>query len=240
MPRFYVEASYCPGTTVAFSDEAAHHAGRALRMREGDEATLFDGRGHEAQAILHFSSQGVTADIISVSETDTESPINTTLIQALVSQEKLDWVLQKAVELGIGHIVVAPACRSVTKLDAKRLEKRLIQWQKIVLSACEQCGRSYLPTVRYCTTLTEAFRSTESQTKLVMAPAAQVGLPKTLSGDIAFAVGPEGGFSEEELALARDCGFQSVQLGPRVLRTETAALAMLSALQTLKGDFLKR
>ena len=239
MPRFYVDADYCAGSTLSLPEDAAHHAGRALRMREGDGAILFDGRGHEANVVLHFSSNGVTADIVSVSSSSSESPIDTTLIQALVSQEKLDWVLQKAVELGVKHIVVAPASRSVTKLDNKRLEKRLIQWQKIILSACEQCGRSYLPTIHYHSTLAEAFKTVKSETKLIMAPAARLGLPQTLSSNIAFAVGPEGGFSEEELTLAQENGFQCTQLGPRVLRTETAALAKLSTLKALKGDLVR-
>ena len=114
-------------------------------MREGDSALLFDGKGNEAEVIMHFSASQTEAEIISIKKSSTESPLKSTLIQSLVSQEKLDWILEKATELGVTKIVIVPAERSVTKLDAKRLQKRLTQWKGTVLSACEQfCLKFYI------------------------------------------------------------------------------------------------
>lgn len=236
-PRFFVDDTFEPQTTLTLPEKPAHHASRVLRMREGDRAVLFDGRGHEADVILHFFSDRTDAEILSVQKSQTESPIQTTLIQSLVSQEKLDWILEKATELGVTDIIVTPAARSVTKLDQKRLEKRIEQWQKTVASACEQCGRSFFPRVQWQPKLEGALRSIEADQKVILAPGAQKKLTFSQLKSVCFAVGPEGGFSDEEIALAVELGFDACLLGPRVLRTETAGLTALSIAQWESGDF---
>ena len=237
-PRFYVDSDFQSGGTLVLPEKPAHHASRVLRMREGDAAVLFDGKGLEAQAVMHFFADRTEAEIIAVQKSQTESPLQTTLIQSLVSQEKLDWILEKSTELGVSKIVIVPAARSVTKLDEKRLEKRLAQWKNTVLSACEQCGRSVLPEVIYCSKLENALKEHKSELNFVLAPAAQNRLPQEKSTSITFAVGPEGGFSEEEIALANEIDYKSALLGPRVLRTETAGIVVLTAAQCIMGDLL--
>lgn len=236
-PRFYIDTDLSAQKTLVLLEKAAHHAGRVLRMREGDSAVLFDGKGNEAEVIMHFSAAQTEAEIISVRKNPTESPLKSTLIQSLVSQEKLDWILEKATELGVTKIVIVPAERSVTKLDAKRLQKRLIQWKGTVLSACEQCGRAVLPEILYYEDLQKALLDNKSDTNIVLAPAAAKGFSLNKTESITFAVGPEGGFSAEEIELATQLGYESRLLGPRVLRTETAGLAALAVAQCLSGDF---
>ena len=236
-PRFFVDSAFSPDSTIVLPEKPAHHASRVLRMREGDDAVIFDGKGNEAAVTLHFFSDRTEAKILSVSKSQTESPLETVLIQALVSQEKLDWILEKATELGVTKIIVAPAERSVTKLDEKRLAKRLIQWKNTVLSACEQCARSVLPEVEYYPNFEAALRENKNELNFVLAPGAYSGMNLGGSSSITFAVGPEGGLTEEEIKIAEDLGYQSALLGPRVLRTETAGLAALVYAQTLAGDF---
>ena len=209
-PRFYIDTDLSAQKTLVLPEKAAHHAGRVLRMREGDSAVLFDGKGNEAEVIMHFSAAQTEAEIISVRKNPTESPLKSTLIQSLVSQEKL---------------------------DAKRLQKRLIQWKGTVLSACEQCGRAVLPEILYYEDLQKALLDNKSDTNIVLAPAAAKGFSLNKTESITFAVGPEGGFSAEEIELATQLGYESRLLGPRVLRTETAGLAALAVAQCLSGDF---
>ena len=236
-PRFYIDTELSANKALVLPEKAAHHASRVLRMREGDSALLFDGKGNEAEVIMHFSASQTEAEIISIKKSSTESPLKSTLIQSLVSQEKLDWILEKATELGVTKIVIVPAERSVTKLDAKRLQKRLTQWKGTVLSACEQCGRAVLPEVLYYEDLKKALIENKSLTNLVLAPTATQGFSLDKTESITFAVGPEGGFNTQEIELAKQMGYESALLGPRVLRTETAGLAALAVAQCLAGDF---
>lgn len=236
-PRFYVDRVLTPDSTIVLPEKPAHHASRVLRMREGDCAVLFDGKGNEAEAILHFFADRTEAQIQTVRQSLTESPLKTVLIQALVSQEKLDWILEKATELGVSKIIVVPAERSVTKLDEKRLAKRLLQWKNTTLSACEQCARSLLPEVAYSPSLKSALSDNKSERNFILAPGARDSLKLTDIQSVTFAVGPEGGFSQTEIEMAQSLGYECALLGPRVLRTETAGLAALAVAQTLAGDF---
>ena len=235
--RFYVDSPFCIGQTLVLPEKTAHHASRVLRMREGDEAALFDGKGREADVVLHFFADRTEAEIVNVRACQTESPLKTVLIQALVSQEKLDWILEKATELGVTEIIIAPSERSVTRLDAKRLAKRLEQWNKTVQAACEQCQRGVFASVYYKPNLKEAFESVRSELKIILAPGANACFDFQNYRSIAFAVGPEGGFSAEEIRLAQEHGFLCRLMGPRVLRTETAGLAALAVAQWQAGDF---
>lgn len=236
-PRFYLDADFQLQDTITLPEKQAHHASRVLRMREGDCAVLFDGNGNEALSILHFFADRTEAQILEIRKSLTESPLKTTLIQSVVSQEKLDWILEKATELGVSKIVIAPTERSVTRLDAKRLAKRLIQWKNTVLSACEQCARGVLPEVIYCADLQKALIENKSEFNFILAPAAQKSFSLVNAKSVTFVVGPEGGFSTVEIELANQCGYTSALLGPRVLRTETAGIVALAVSQRLAGDF---
>lgn len=236
--RFYVPTVYSIGETVVLPEKPAHHASRVLRMREGDEAILFDGEGNEAQVKLHFFADRTEAEVLSVDQSQSESPLHITLIQALVSQEKLDWILGKVTELGVKRIVITPAERSVTKLDEKRLTKRLEQWKKTVQAACEQCGRSYFAEIIYAPTLQKAFDIARSEHNILLAPGSDQRLAFPATGQsITFAVGPEGGFSDKEIELGCEMGYRCTLLGPRVLRTETAGLTAVAIAQWQLGDF---
>ena len=236
-PRFYVDTEFAIDSDIILPAKPAHHASRVLRMRTGDEAVLFNGRGEEASVTMTFTSEATTAHIHAIKTESQENHVSMTLIQSLVSQEKLDWILEKATELGVDRVVVVPAERSVTKLDEKRLQKRLEQWKNTTISACEQCGRLRFPIVDWMPNLKEAFGQCDSAQKIILAPAATMKVRMDKTQSLTFAVGPEGGFSKKEIELAQSFGFECMLLGPRVLRTETAGLVALSVAQGAIGDF---
>ena len=236
-PRFYVDTDFSVDSDIILPTKPAHHASRVLRMRTGDEAVLFNGRGEEASVTMTFTSEATSAHIHAVKVETLEHHVEMTLIQSLVSQEKLDWILEKATELGVDHVIVVTAERCVTKLDEKRLAKRLEQWKNTTISACEQCGRLRFPTVAWMPNLKEAFGQCETAQKIILAPAATLKVRLDQTDSVTFAVGPEGGFSEKEIELAQSFGFECMLLGPRVLRTETAGLVALSVAQWAIGDF---
>lgn len=231
-PRFFVDGGLAVGAIVDLPDAVAHHVQRVLRLRVGAPITLFDGCGGEYAARLDANARACIERFDAV---ERESPLALTLIQALVANDKLDWVIEKAVELGAAAIVVAPAERGVVRLDGDRLARRQLHWRDITVAACCQCGRNRLPAVSYAA-LEATLAATQAAQKFVLAPDAQRPLASSANLPTAIAVGPEGGFSAAELALAERNGFLPVRAGPRVLRTETAGLAALAALQALHGD----
>lgn len=237
MPRFYVDTDFQLEQDIQLPEKPAHHAGIVLRMRNGDQAVLFNGRGEKATVSLQFSHDGVLAHVEAIEREDDSDRVKITLIQSLVSQEKLDWILEKSTELGVNKIVIAPASRSVNKLDSKRLEKRLQQWQKTTIAACEQCARLRFPQVCWQPNLTAALQSVCSEQKIILAPAASTRVQFTSGKSVAFAVGPEGGFTDEEIQTAQELGYECLLLGPRVLRTETAGLTAIAVTQWEIGDF---
>lgn len=237
-PRFFVDAPLALGASIALPAELAHHAARVLRLRDGAAIVLFNGSGGEFAGELSIANTGASARIVAFDAIEREPPLRVTLIQALVAIDKLDWVIEKSVELGAARIVVAPAERSVVRLQAGRAERRLQHWQAIVRAACGQCGRNRLPTVEYCASLADALAAADAAgPRLLLLPTAGAGLPSiTPARHATLAVGPEGGFSPAEAQLAARVGFVGARLGPRILRTETAGLAALAALQALHGD----
>lgn len=236
-PRFWVDADFVAGTRLQLPEAVAHHALRVLRLREGEAITLFSGRGGEAQARLIAEGRHAWAAIDALLPVERESPLELTLVQSLIASDKLDWVIEKAAELGARHILIAPAARSVIRLEAARLEKRLAHWREIVVAACCQCGRNRLPTLDYHPQLAAALAAAPAARRYVLAPGATSGMALAGEAPISFAVGPEGGFTEDELRVAESLGYARALLGPRVLRTETAGLAALAAAQTAAGDF---
>lgn len=237
-PRFHVEAHFAVGEVLALPEEVAHHATRVLRLRDGDELVLFSGTGGEARARLRLEGKRASALIDSFDEIERESPLALSLVQSLVASDKLDWVIEKATELGVHRVLIAPAARSVIKLDGPRLEKRIAHWREIAVSACCQCGRNRIPAIDYFPSLAQALSAAQGERRYILAPGARSPLALNGIGSAVFAVGPEGGFSEDELAAAENLGYARSLLGARVLRTETAGLAALAAGQALAGDFL--
>lgn len=240
-PRFYCNAKLGPGVQLDLPDNAANHASRALRLKAGDEAILFNGDGTDYRAeLLRVGKEGVTAKITGWTTVERESPLQVTLAQAISSGDRMDFTLQKAVELGVGAIQPLAAERSVVKLVGERAEKRREHWQNVVTSACEQSGRAVVPEVGAPAPLLSWLGEIpDFKLKLMLSPTAKHtlhDLPRP-EGNICLLIGCEGGFAPNEFIAAESTGFTPVRLGARVLRTETAALAALSAMQILWGDF---
>ena len=235
MPRFYCpDAEFILHEKCVLPEKARHHAGRVLRMKAGEIATLFDGRGHEASGPIAFEGKDAYIVVQNVRDSNVESPVRMRLIQALVSPEKTDWIIEKAVELGIREIVLVPAARSVTKLSGERIQKRLAKCADIAAGAAEQCGRSFVPEVRFMS-LSQAL-DLQDEARFILAPGATQSPKLTALSSCTFAVGPEGGFDEAEIELAKEKGWQCSLIGPRVLRTETAAIVFASLVGAASGD----
>lgn len=243
--RFYCPEGLFAAERRALPDAIAHHAVKVLRLKPGDALILFDGKGQESQAvILEVQRQQVWAAVAEPVFVNRESPLNITLIQCLQAADKMDFTVQKAVEMGVSAIQPVAGLRSVVRLDGDRAAKRVLHWQGVVNAACEQSGRNHVPTVapilslsRYLATLAPLARGADTL-KLMFAPGAAIKLAALKpAGEIAMLVGPEGGLDPREIDAAAQLGFQPVVLGPRILRTETAGLAALAAMQTLWGDF---
>lgn len=241
IPRFYCPHRLGPGQMLELPPEAAHHAAKVLRLEAGHEITLFNSEGGEyAATIMHISKNGVTVKTTAFHEREAESPLAVTLAQAISSGDKMDYTLQKAVELGVNHIQPLASERCVVKLAGERAEKRVRHWQQVVISACEQCGRNRVPEVAPVQPLLHWLASLSPETQhLMLAPGAQHSLGElpAPTTPVTLLIGPEGGLSPNEIRAAESRGFTPVRLGPRVLRTETAALTALAAMQTLWGDF---
>lgn len=240
MPRFHLPENLSVGQTVALPDNIVRHL-NVLRVRPNENITLFDGKGkaHAAQLTV-LEKRRAEAEILREDTTDNESPLNITLIQSISSGDRMDFTLQKSVELGVTAIQPVISERCIVRLDGERAAKRLARWQEIVISACEQSGRNTVPPVLPIIGYREALDKMPSEsTKLIMSinRARKLGDIRQPSGAIVFMVGPEGGWTEQEEQQAFEAGFQAVTLGKRILRTETAPLAALAAMQTLWGDF---
>jgi 16S rRNA (uracil1498-N3)-methyltransferase len=240
-PRFYVPEGLAPDARLALAPEASHHARRVLRLRAGEEVVLFDGAGNEYQAVLEAAAPNENRSYVRVlrgGAVDREAALQVTLVQALCAQDKTAWIVEKCVELGVARLILAPAARSVVRLAAARAPRRADRWREIAISACCQCGRNRIPSVELAGDLASALRGAGDGTqRLLLDPAAAAGLPQPQGAGVVLAVGPEGGFTAGELQLAASLGYAATRLGPRVLRTETAGLAAISALLAREGEF---
>lgn len=241
MPRFYCPANLARGATIALPENAAHHAARVLRMQVGDTVILFNGDGTDYTGeILRINKTEVVAKIVDAQAVNNESPLDVTLAQAISSGERMDYTLQKSVELGINRIQPLAAERSVVKLTGDKIERRRDHWQNVVIAACEQSGRAVVPQVLPPIPYLEWLGRQEAHAlKLMLAPTASQTLHDLAKpeGSVCLLIGCEGGFSPTEQRAAESCGFTGIQLGKRILRTETAAVAALAAMQALWGDF---
>ena len=236
LPRLYVETELRPRTRFELPQGAAHHAARVLRLAEGDALVLFDGRGGEYVACLAMAGRVVAAETGERSDPERESPLEVTLVQALSTSDKMDLTIQKAVELGVAAIHPVISAKSVVRLSAEREAKKLAHWRRIAIAACEQCGRNRVPEIREPVAL-ERYRATEPSSKILLSPSGTGRLADLAKAPLTLAAGPEAGFSADEERMLLRAGFVPVRLGPRILRTETAALAALAALNALAGDF---
>ena len=240
MPRFYVDFALSPDSVVELPDNVVRHL-NVLRVKNTEEIVLFNGNGKAYPALPEvLEKRRASVRILREEATDNESPLNITLVQAVSAAERMDFTLQKSVELGVAEIRPVISERCIVRLSGERAEKRVARWQEIVVSACEQSGRNIVPKVLPLTTYAQALQQLPQETtKLLMSlnRAQKLSDVQPQSGKVVFMVGPEGGWTEKEEQQAFDAGFQSVTLGKRVLRTETASLAAIAAMQTLWGDF---
>ena len=239
--RLHIEGPLSANSELDLEGNSAHYIGRVLRLSPNDKLTLFDGRGGEYLAtILAIDRNKVTVAIGEHSERNVESPLAIHLLQGISRGERMDFVVQKATELGAQKITPLITDHAVVRLEPKRADKRLRHWRGIVASACEQSGRNLLPEIDspqpFRTWLGENVEA--SGTRLILKPG-DVGSFKSVGNEdqqVILLIGPEGGFSDSEYELAEATGFRAIGFGRRILRTETAAVAAIAALQTLYGD----
>jgi len=241
VPRIYTDQPLRPGHEVLLPEQAGEHVARVLRLERGHAVILFNGDGHEYDARLSaLAKRAVTAEILATRNVEREAPLKLTLAQGIARGEKMDWILQKATELGVARLVPIVTERTEVKLDEERAERRLAHWTQVLASACEQSGRTRLPTLEPPQRLDRwlgALGDTPAL-RLALMPEGSLQLqqlPQMDNGAI-LVIGPEGGLSDHDTALLTQTGFRGLRLGPRILRTETAGIAALAALQALHGD----
>ena len=239
MPRFYLPTALAPHTTLNLPDNIIRHI-HVLRLNAGDSITLFNGTGNDFDATLQaIGKRHAECHIHAQRQPENESPLAITLVQAISSGERMDFTLQKSVELGVRAIQPIISERCVVRLSGERAEKRVQRWQDIVIAACEQSGRSIVPTVLPIVSFSDYLRQMPPELHLMMSLRRATTLrdiapaPQTLR----LMIGPEGGWTPAEEQAALAAGVQTITLGKRVLRTETASLAALAAMQVLWGDF---
>lgn len=238
IPRIHTDQALAADSTLELDEAAAHHLARVLRMRTGDGLVLFNGRGGQYPArIASLTRQSVTVTTGPFQDLERESGLSLHLGIAVSRGERMDWVVQKATELGVTAISPLLSERTEVRLKGEREARKLRHWQQVATSACEQCGRNRLPAIHPLQALNAFLDSVEADARLLLDPQADSTAPAiTAPASIALLVGPEGGFSEAEIAAARAAGFHGLQLGPRILRTETAPLAAIAILQARWGD----
>ena len=239
LTRSHVDAPLLAGGEITLPDDVAAHLLRVLRLQEGDACVLFNGDGHDYDArVTAIGKREARAQVLAARRIDNESPMRITLLQGIARGEKMDWILQKATELGVARFLPASSDRSEVKLDAQRADKRLAHWRGIVVSACEQSGRAVVPDVVAPQALAHAATSRTGR-GFILDPSADASLA-SLQGvplrECTIAIGPEGGWSPRDREHLLAAGFEGLRLGPRVLRTETAGIAAIAALQALCGD----
>ena len=239
--RCPIDLALHSGQTLALPEETANHLVRVMRLREGDTCVLFNGDGHDYSATLTVAGKReVQVRIDAVDRVDNESPLAITLLQGIARGEKMDLILQKATELGVAQILPVDSERSEVKLSGERLHKRLAHWQGVVVAACEQSGRARVPEVAAPQPLIAAAAALpDDALRLLLDPQgahALSTLQAPASQRVVIAIGPEGGWSPRDRQALEAAGFQGLRLGPRVLRTETAGLAAIAALQARLGD----
>ena len=241
-PRLFTDQPLTPGDQVVLKGNVAQHLGRVLRSRSGDHIALFNGDGQEfAAQVLTVSKGEVSVEVGAAASPQTESPVYTTLGLCLSKGDRFDWAIQKATELGVGAIAPLQSERVDFSIPPDRMEKRIAHWQQIAISACEQCGRVKVPSITPPQSLAVWVENISAEQKWVLhcadnTDASTSAMTPGTPRDAALLIGPEGGLTDQEFAAASAEGFQLLQLGPRVLRTETAPAAALSVLGVFWGE----
>lgn len=240
VPRIYHPESLLNQSSCQLSEDAANHVGRVLRMQAGEAIELFDGSNHIYPAVIsHADKKSVTADIRDRILDDRESPLAIHLGQVMSRGDRMEFTVQKSVELGVTVITPLWSERCGVKLEGERLAKKILQWRKIAISACEQCGRNVIPEIRPMMKLQDWCAENDGALKLNLHPRAQYSiktLPAIPAEGVRLLIGSEGGLSPQEITQTERRGFTEILLGKRVLRTETAALTAITALQICFGD----
>lgn len=237
-PRLFTPVDLAPGAEIGLTDRAVRHL-TVLRLRRGDAITLFNGKGGEfAAELTRVASGEALARVLSRHDSERESPLSIVLAQCVSGGDRMDTAMQKSTELGVSKIVPIASERSVVKLSRDRAEKRVAHWRNVVTAACEQCGRNRIPEVGAIIDISDFLdREAGGGLRLLLAPDSDRSLKRLAPPrDITLLVGPEGGLTARERADADRAGFTPVRFGPRVLRTETAPLAAIAAMQALWGD----
>jgi 16S rRNA (uracil1498-N3)-methyltransferase len=240
LTRVYVGTPVTPGKPLVVEGTAANHITRVLRLRSGEALTVFDGSGGEFGArIEEFRKESVILSVEEHRKVERESPLSLTLAQGISRGERMDWIIQKATELGASRIVPVFTKRSVVRLDEKQAERKLQHWRAITVAACEQCGRNRVPELTLPTDFFDVIPpDTSGSTRLLLSPSGDLRIDdlEEVGKGITVLIGPEGGLDDVEQEAAIRAGFKAVRLGPRVLRTETAAIAALTIIQRYFGD----
>jgi len=239
--RVYTDQPLSAGKRVQLDERTGHYLARVLKLRKGDPLVLFNGDGADyAGELVSMERRGVCVAINTRLPAVAESPLSVTLVQAISRGERMDQTLQKATELGATGIQPLVTARVEVRLEGARLDKRMAHWRGVLASACEQCGRATIPTLHEPVDLSSWLGEPGASVRLVLEPGADrdlSGLSLAAGQAIELVIGPEGGFTDQELEHMATSGVLAVRLGPRILRTETAGPAALTVLQALAGDF---
>ncbi len=239
IPRVHVDQPLAIGAEIELGADRSHYLLRVLRLQPGAALRLFNGSDAvDHPATLIVADKKAVARVESVVPAAPESPLHSQLIQGLAKSDRVDWTLQKITELGVNRIALFNAARTQSPLRGARIDKKLAHWRGVIASACEQCGRARLPTLELHADLRAALAATIPGHRILLEPdgAPLATLIRPAAGGIALLLGPEGGLDDAEIQYAREAGFASASLGPRVLRTETAAAAALALAQACLGD----
>ncbi|MEZ5523769.1 MAG: 16S rRNA (uracil(1498)-N(3))-methyltransferase [Pseudomonadales bacterium] len=237
IPRIYIDHPLTENLDVELPRESSHYLSRVLRLPVAASLRVFNGQGGEYLAqITQVSKNTVTLKVGKFNPEDNSSPLHIHLGIALSKGERMDFVVQKATELGVAEVSLLTSERTEVKLKGDRQEKRIAHWQKVAVNACEQCGCNRVPAIHAPTSLYDWVGGRQEPVKLIMQPGTSQAFSQQRPGSVALLIGPEGGFSEHEVAAANQAGFDSITLGPRILRTETAPLVAISLLQHHWGD----
>ncbi len=237
--RLFIDTDLRAGESVTLPAQLAHHALTVLRLGDGEEVVLFNGRGGEFSGLLRRAGKKkAMVSLIRHVVVERESVLHTRLVIALGKGDRTEWAVRKAVELGVSEIVPLFTERTQVKWSAQKNEQRHQRWRGLIVSACEQCGRNRLPGLQSAVRFGDWVSASSDGERLLFTPDAPVSVKLGGNpGGVELMIGPEGGFSAEEIVLATTQGYRAVRLGPRVLRTETAPLAALAVVQSLAGDF---
>ncbi len=236
--RFYCPLPLIAHTEITLPEEVSHHLVRVLRCEPGTRFSLFNGEGGEHEAeLVEAGKKAARARLLQFHAENRQSPLHTHLGQVMSKGDRMDYAIQKATEMGVTEITPLSSERCELRLRGEeRADKKLEHWRRVAISACEQCGRNIPPLIHEPSALTDWLQSTQTELRLVLAPAVSGSLPTAAPSSVAVLIGPEGGLAAPEITQALQAGFTPWQLGPRVLRTETAPVAALAILQARFAD----